>query len=82
VTTETITVHAVVHVESIVLVPAAPDISAADWEFPATTGRCSFERPATTPGSVTVGLKVEAFAGEEDSSSPARDAGSTLSSNG
>lgn len=53
----------VVHAESIVIVPSAPDLSGTDWEFPGDRQPLFFERPAATPGSVTVGVKVEAFAG-------------------
>jgi hypothetical protein len=52
-----------VHAESVVIVPSAPDISGSDWAFPGDHQPLFFERPATTPGSVKVGVKVEAFAG-------------------
>lgn len=48
---------------SVAVYPEAPDLSGRDWEFPDQRQPLFFERPSANPGNVTVGLRVDCFAG-------------------
>lgn len=53
----------VVRAVSVAINPSAPDLSGRDWEFPDQRQPLRFDRPGTAAGIVTVGLRVDCFAG-------------------